>query len=267
MATRAMVISTATPKNGARHEIEPSWPPRSGPAAMPRPRAASNRMIACAIEPRADSTMVDSAVAMNSALPRPQPARKPTIGADGVRRAGERREHDDQHQPGEQGALRADPRGDHAGDQHRDAHHRHVAGEQQRDLARRRVELVGDRLEDRVDEADPHERDDAREGDGPDGARLVEERALVGLGCRWCAWSRGSFRWSGGEEVAEHGDGRGEVLGGVAGAATRSATRSPLVRPDPGQLSASGAGERDQACRGRRRGWAACRPGRRPPAG
>ncbi len=47
--------------------------------AMPRPSAASNRMIACAVEPRADITMVASAVAMNSALPRPQPARKPTI--------------------------------------------------------------------------------------------------------------------------------------------------------------------------------------------
>ena len=46
---------------------------------MPRPSAASNRMTACAVEPRADSTIVARAVAMKSALPRPQPARKPTM--------------------------------------------------------------------------------------------------------------------------------------------------------------------------------------------
>ncbi len=51
----------------------------SGPEAMPMPRAASNRMIAWPVEPRADITMVASAVATNSALPRPQPARNPTI--------------------------------------------------------------------------------------------------------------------------------------------------------------------------------------------
>ena len=36
-------------------------------------------MIAPAIPPDALATITDSAVAMNSALPRPQPARKPTI--------------------------------------------------------------------------------------------------------------------------------------------------------------------------------------------
>ncbi len=74
-----MPISTATPKNGARHEIEPSWPPTIGPIAMPMPRAASKRMIAWATEPLAETTMVERAVAMKSALPRPQPARKPTM--------------------------------------------------------------------------------------------------------------------------------------------------------------------------------------------
>ncbi len=77
--TRAISIRPATPKNGPRQEIEPSWPPTSGPAAMPRPSAASNRMIACATEPLAADTIVARAVAMNSALPRPQPARKPTM--------------------------------------------------------------------------------------------------------------------------------------------------------------------------------------------
>ena len=79
VATSAISISTETPKNGARHECSPSRPPMSGPEAMPMPSAASKRMIACPVEPRADITMVASAVATNSALPRPQPARKPTI--------------------------------------------------------------------------------------------------------------------------------------------------------------------------------------------
>ena len=51
----------------------------SGPEAMPMPSAASNRMIAWPVEPRADITMVARAVATNRALPRPQPARKPTM--------------------------------------------------------------------------------------------------------------------------------------------------------------------------------------------
>ena len=38
-------------------------------------------MIACATDPRAELTMVASAVAMNSALPRPHSARQPTISA------------------------------------------------------------------------------------------------------------------------------------------------------------------------------------------
>ena len=36
-------------------------------------------MIACATDPRAELTMVASAVAMNNALPSPQSARQPTI--------------------------------------------------------------------------------------------------------------------------------------------------------------------------------------------
>ena len=42
------------------------------------PSAASNRMIAWAVPPVADITIVASAVATKSALPRPHPARKPT---------------------------------------------------------------------------------------------------------------------------------------------------------------------------------------------
>jgi hypothetical protein len=41
VATSAMVISTATPKNGPRQLIAPSSPPSSGPTEIPRPSAAS----------------------------------------------------------------------------------------------------------------------------------------------------------------------------------------------------------------------------------
>ena len=44
---------------------------------MPRPSAASYRMIARSAPPLAAPTMVASAVEMKSAFPRPQPARKP----------------------------------------------------------------------------------------------------------------------------------------------------------------------------------------------
>ena len=50
-----------------------------GPIAMPRPSAASYRMIADPDPPAAAPTIVASAVEMKSALPRPQPARKPMI--------------------------------------------------------------------------------------------------------------------------------------------------------------------------------------------
>ena len=46
---------------------------------MPRPSAASYRMIAWATDPRAELTMVARAVATNSALPRPHSARQPTM--------------------------------------------------------------------------------------------------------------------------------------------------------------------------------------------
>jgi hypothetical protein len=57
----------------------PSCPPTIGPAAMPIPSAASKRMTACATEPLAAETIVARAVATKSALPSPQPARKPTM--------------------------------------------------------------------------------------------------------------------------------------------------------------------------------------------
>ena len=41
VTTSATAISAETPKNGPRHEIDPSTPPTSGPTAMPRPSAAS----------------------------------------------------------------------------------------------------------------------------------------------------------------------------------------------------------------------------------
>ncbi len=79
MATSATAISTATPKNGPRQLMLPSRPPSSGPQAMPTPSAVSYKTIAPPKPPLAEPTMTASEVAMNSALPRPQPARKPTI--------------------------------------------------------------------------------------------------------------------------------------------------------------------------------------------
>ena len=54
-------------------------PPTSGPTAMPRPSAVSERMIAPANPPLAEATMTAREVAMNSALPTPQPARNSMI--------------------------------------------------------------------------------------------------------------------------------------------------------------------------------------------
>ena len=80
---------------------------------------------------------------------------------------------DDEREAEQQGALGADAAADPAGAEHRDAHDGEVAGEEERDLRRARAELVGDRLEDGVDEADAHEGDHAGEGDRPDGLGLA----------------------------------------------------------------------------------------------
>ncbi len=85
--------------------------------------------------------MTASEVAMNSALPSPQPARKPTIWPMLPTGPGDRGERDDQHQAGDQRALGADPAGHPAGDQHRHRGDHQVAGEQQLDLGRARVQL------------------------------------------------------------------------------------------------------------------------------
>ena len=79
VAIRAMAIRAATPKNGPRQLMLPNVPPSSGPAAMPSPRAASYSTMAPANPPDAEATITAREVAMNSALPRPQPARKPTM--------------------------------------------------------------------------------------------------------------------------------------------------------------------------------------------
>ena len=76
IAMKAIVISTAVPKKGACHSIWPSRPPISGPTAMPSPSAASYRMIAGAVPPRAEATIEARAVEMNRAFPRPQNARQ-----------------------------------------------------------------------------------------------------------------------------------------------------------------------------------------------
>ena len=59
--------------------MPPSVPPSSGPDAMPSPSAASYRMMAPRRPPVAAATMAVSAVAIKSALPRPQTPRNATI--------------------------------------------------------------------------------------------------------------------------------------------------------------------------------------------
>src|SRR6185437_180783 len=54
-------------------------PPTSAPTAMPRPSAVSYSTMAPAKPPLAEATMTASEVAMNSAFPTPQPARKPMM--------------------------------------------------------------------------------------------------------------------------------------------------------------------------------------------
>ncbi len=68
----------ATPMNGARHVIEPSVPPNSGPIEIPRPTAASYKIIAFAVPPDDSETIAASAVATNKAFPSPHPPRNAT---------------------------------------------------------------------------------------------------------------------------------------------------------------------------------------------
>ena len=110
MRMKPIAISVAVPKNGPRHEIPPSSPPSSGPLAMPRPSAASNSTIALASPPEAAPTMTASAVAMKSALPSPQPRRKPAIAPMLDARARQGAEQHHEHEPGQQRPARADAR-------------------------------------------------------------------------------------------------------------------------------------------------------------
>ena len=61
------------------------------------------------------------------------------------------------------------------GDQHCDHLHTEVDGEKQRQLRRRRVQFLADRIQDRVDEADTHEGDDRSECGHPHGPGLTLE--------------------------------------------------------------------------------------------
>jgi hypothetical protein len=94
--------------------------------------------------------------------------------ADAVRKARERAEYNDQRQPGEQRALDPNSAG-HARDEHRQSGDGEVAGEQELDVARGGVQAGGDRRQDRVDQSEPHERDDGGKRDRPDGGRLRTE--------------------------------------------------------------------------------------------
>ncbi len=98
---------------------------------------------------------------------------------DAARGAGQAGEDDDEGEAREQGLLSADPAGDRTRDEHHHGGHREVAGEQQGDLGRAGVEVLGDGREDGVDQADAHEGEHARQGGGPDGDRLVQHGLLL----------------------------------------------------------------------------------------
>ena len=107
-AISPIAIRTAVPKNGPRQEMLPRAPPRSGPTAMPRPSAASNKITALSAPPLAATTIVARAVEMNRASPSPEPARKPDDHADAVgpRRPGPRRSRSG---PGPSSSVRLAP--------------------------------------------------------------------------------------------------------------------------------------------------------------
>ena len=241
MATSAIAISTLTPKNGPRQLMLPSRPPTTGPSAMPMPSAASYRMIAPAKPPDAEATIVARLVAMNSALPRPQPARKPTMPPMEPDRPASAAKTTMMISPAMSVFFAPRRLETQPGDEHRDRGDDEVAREQQLDLGRRRVQLAGEALQDRVDQADAHEGHDAGERDGPDGARLAERVigwVLVrhGFLLQWC-WPlpRGGH----GGEVPERGQ-RGVERRLVRGVEQREALRDA----EGALLAVLGAGAR-----------------------
>src|SRR3954447_16592219 len=174
VAIIAIAISVATPKNGPRQLMAPSSPPSSGPTAMPRPSAVSYRMIAPAKPPLADATMTARLVAMNRALPSPQPARKPTIPPTVSVVPASAAKTTMRASPTTSVRVRADPAGHPADEQHGHRGDHQIAGEQQGHLTRCGVQVLRQRGQDRVHQADAHEGDDTGEGHGPDGPRLTE---------------------------------------------------------------------------------------------
>src|SRR5699024_5921649 len=78
--------------------------------------------------------------------------------------------------------LDTEAAGNDAGNEHGHAHYGHVAGKQQCGLRRGGTERIGNRYQDRVDQADAHECDDAGEGDGEYGFGLLQHQT-DSVGC------------------------------------------------------------------------------------
>ena len=208
-------------------------------------------MIALVSPPVAAPTITDSAVAMNSALPSPQPSRKPAIWNTLPDRPASAEKTTTSARP--TSSVRRGPirLADQPVTSIEMPGHREVAGEQQRHLARRGVEVVGEHGEDGIDEADAHEGDDAGEGDGPHGARLVEE-----------AVSHMAIN------LVEGGEGGGERRAGVVVEEIEPGLQAP--RRVRRARRRAGRGRRRSARPGprvRRRGRRSCGRGRRPRAG
>ena len=127
------------------------------------------------VPPLAAPTMVASAVEMKSALPRPHPARNPMIVSTLPLSAAAKAKTTMSASPIMSVRLAPMRLEIQLVNEHREAGDEQVAGEQHLGLGGRRLQVVGDGRQDRVDEPDAHERDDAGERDRPDLLGLLED--------------------------------------------------------------------------------------------
>ena len=236
-----------------------------------RPSAVSYRMIAPAKPPLAEPTMTASEVAMNSALPRPQPARKPTIPSMLSRTSGQRGEDHDERQAGDQRALGADPARHPAGDEHRDRGDDQVAGEQQLDLARawRRAWPASDG---RIGSTRPMPMNEMTQANATAQTALGCWNGLGGAPwrlrcdldrCRWCRGRCGtsrSARSSAGSAAIRAGTVGEHALVAVPSRSTQGARAQ--VAPFGAARPAAGLGDPARAWPDRRSGRRPVRPGR-----
>jgi hypothetical protein len=152
-----MAIKTATPKNGPRQLTLPSNPPSTGPQATLTPRVVSYNTMAPGNPPLAEPTITANEVAMNRTLPRPHPARNPTIWWIVWLDPATAENTTIKAKPASTVRVGSESAPDPPCDQHGHRGRHQVAGEQQLHLGRAGMQLRRQRRQDRVDEPDPHE--------------------------------------------------------------------------------------------------------------